>query len=395
MFILMILLALTLYTGINFWIGLRAWQGLFKFLPHAMNYRAIYWIIFALIAFSYILGRLLQNYLPAIINRLIAWVGAYWMAAMFYFVIILFVFEILRIVDRFLHLIPYGIKGNPSFPLFLGLGIFLMVSSILIYGTWNALNPTIHRYDLTIDKKAGELENLHIVMVSDIHLGTIHQKSALSGLVERVNALNPDLILLAGDVLDENVEVFIEQKMADTFRLLKTKYGVYAALGNHEYIGGHADEAIKYMGEGGVKVLRDEAILVAESFYVIGRDDKSGGSFRGIKRSDLNSLVRPLDSSIPLILIDHQPSQIDEASAGGIDLQVSGHTHRGQMWPNHLITQRIFPKDWGHLQSGRFNLIVSNGYGTWGPPIRIGNQPEIVDIHIKFTPWKPITLTSD
>lgn len=386
MIILMIILALVIYGGINFWIGLRAWQGLFKFLPHAANYRAVYWVFFALIAFSYILGRSLQNFFPATLNRIIAWVGSYWMAAMFYLVLILSVFEILRLADRLLHIIPTSIKGNPSFPLVLGLAIFLAITGILAYGTLNAMNPKIHRYELTTQKKAGDLTDLHIVMVSDIHLGTIHQNSTLTGLVERVNELNPDLILFAGDVLDENVEVFIEQKMADTFRLLKAKYGVFASLGNHEYIGGHAEEAIQYLGEGGIKVLRDEAVKVTDSFYVIGRDDASGGRYRGVKRSDLHPLVEPLDRSLPLILIDHQPSLIDEAVAEGIDLQLSGHTHSGQMWPNQYITRKIFPMDWGLLQKGSFNLIVSNGYGTWGPPIRIGNQPEIVDIHIQFTP---------
>lgn len=386
MFIFMILLALAIYGGINFWIGLRAWQGLFRYLPHAANYRAVYWVIFALIAFSYIIGRSLQSFLPATFNRIVAWVGSYWMAAMFYLVLILSVFEIVRLVDRFLHMIPTSLKGNPSFPLVLGLAIFITITGILAYGTWNALNPQISHYDLTINKKAGNLDDLHIVMVSDIHLGTIHQNSTLTGLVERVNKLNPDLILFAGDMLDENVEVFIEQKMADTFRLLKAKYGVFASLGNHEYIGGHAEEAIQYLGEGGVKVLRDEAVKVTDSFYVIGRDDLSGERYRGVKRSDIHSLVKPLDRGLPLILIDHQPSQIDESFAEGIDLQLSGHTHRGQMWPNQYITQKIFPMDWGLLKKGNFNLIVSDGYGTWGPPIRIGNQPEIVDIHIQFTP---------
>lgn len=382
----MIFVVLVLYGAINLWIGLRTWQGLFKFIPHAAIFQKGYWIVFALIAFSYIIGRLLQRFLPAALNRIIAWIGAYWMAAMFYAVLILLIFEILRLTDHFLHIIPTQVKGNSSFPLILGLTGFFIIAGILVYGSWNALNPIVHRYELTIDKKAGDLKNLHLVMVSDIHLGTIHQNSALTGLVERVNILNPDLILFAGDVLDENVEVFIEQKMTDTFSQLKSKYGVYASLGNHEYIGGHAEEVIQYLGEGGVKVLRDEAVQVEDSFYIIGRDDLSGVNFRGGKRSDLKAIADPLNQSLPLILIDHQPSQIDEAVDEGIDLQLSGHTHRGQLWPNHWITGRIFPTDWGLLQKGSFNLIVSNGYGTWGPPIRIGNRPEIVDITIQFTP---------
>jgi predicted MPP superfamily phosphohydrolase len=359
MIILVIVIAIAIYGGVNFWIGLRAWQGLFKYLPHAADFRILYWIVFALIAFSYILGRSLQSYFPVSINRIIAWVGSYWMAALFYLVLILCVFELLRLVEHFLHFIPVNLKGNPNFPLVLGLSIFLTIICILAYGSWNALNPQISRYELTINKKAGDLKDLHIVMVSDIHLGTIHQNSTLVGLVERVNKLSPDLILFAGDVLDENVEIFTEQKMADTFQLLKAKYGVFASLGNHEYIGGHAEEAIKYLGEGGVQVLRDKAVKVADSFYLIGRDDASGGRYRGVKRSDLHPIVESLDRYLPLIVMDHQPSQIEEAVQEKVDLQLSGHTHLGQLWPNQYITNKIFPLDWGLLEKGVFAIVTA------------------------------------
>ena len=115
MIILMIIIALAIYSGINFWIGLRAWQGLFKYLPHAANFRVFYWVVFAFIAFSYILGRTLQSYLPTILNRIIAWVGSYWMAAMFYLVLILFIFEVLHLLDHFLHIIPANIRGIHTF----------------------------------------------------------------------------------------------------------------------------------------------------------------------------------------------------------------------------------------------------------------------------------------
>ena len=172
--------------------------------------------------------------------------------------------------------------------------------------------------------------------------------------------------------------------MSDNFRKLSAPYGVFAVLGNHEYIGGNAEEAINYLGEAGVKVLRDSAQEIAGSFYLLGRDDRSGARFNGVPRQDLKTLMQGVDRSLPNILMDHQPSQLEEPVEQGVDLQLSGHTHAGQLLPIRYITRRIFEDDWGLLRKGDFQIIVSSGYGTWGPPIRLGNTPEVVDIMIKF-----------
>lgn len=139
-----------------------------------------------------------------------------------------------------------------------------------------------------------------------------------------------------------------------------------------------------YLEGAGVNVLRDRWLKVAGSFYVIGRDESSKARFTGEKRLDLQDLLKGVDNSLPLILLDHVPSQLQEAQAQGIDLQLSGHTHRGQLFPNQFITSKIFEDDWGLLRKGNYQIIVSSGFGTWGPPIRVGNKPEIVDITMRF-----------
>ncbi|HVJ48536.1 metallophosphoesterase [Desulfitobacterium sp.] len=388
MFVIAILIVVLLYGGVNYWIGLRAWQGLFKYLPHAASWRPYYWIFFFLIAFFYILGRLIQKYLPANLNRVIAYIGAYWLAAMFYLILFLLFWETLKRVNQFVHIIPTTLEMRPTFQVALSLVVLVALTSLLAYGTWNAQNPRIQHYDLRINKTAGNLENLHMVMVSDIHLGTINQNKTLNGLITRVNALKPDIIVFAGDVFDENGEVFVEQKMAVPFQSLKAPYGIYAVLGNHEYIGGHAEEVIHYLEEAGIKVLRDQTIEIAGSFNLVGRDDLSKSSINGQKRADLQALLKDSNSQLPIVVLDHQPSHLEEPEQAGVDLQLSGHTHHGQLWPVQWITQRIFEKDWGLLEKDSFHLIVSDGYGTWGPPIRIGNQPEIVDLQIQFGPHR-------
>ncbi|MDO0822517.1 metallophosphoesterase [Desulfosporosinus nitroreducens] len=382
LFILVGTVIFLVYGGLNFYIGLRGWQALFSYVPFLSS--KVYWPVFLLLAFSYLLSRFSEKFLPTMLYEGMTIAGAYWIAFMFYFLLIITSIDLLRLFDRWLRLVPPEIKRslNPA----LGLTVFILVVGIVSFGVWNASHPKINHYDLSIAKQAGPLKQLHVVMVSDIHLGTIVHNYQLTKLVNQVNDLKPDLILFAGDVFDEDIESKNKQQISDTFRMLRASYGAFAVLGNHEYIGGNADEAIKYLGEAGVKVLRDTSQEIAGSFYLIGRDDLSGARFNGAKRQDLATIMQGVNRSLPILLMDHQPSHLEEPVEQGVDLQVSGHTHNGQLFPIQFITQRIFEQDWGLLRKGDFQLIVSSGYGTWGPPIRIGNNPEIVDITITFNP---------
>jgi len=369
-----------IYGGLNYYIGLRGWQALFSFIPFLSS--KVYWPIFWLISLSFLFSRFAQKFLPTVVYEAMTLVGAYWLAFMWYFLLVITALDLLRLLDRYLRVVPIGIKRglNPA----LGLIVFILVVGIVSYGAWNARHPVVNHYDLTIAKQAGSLKQLHVVMVSDIHLGTIVQNDDLMKMVNTVNQLKPDLILFAGDVFDETIESSEKQQIANTFSKLSAPYGVFAVLGNHEYIGGNAEEAIKYLGEARVRVLRDSSQEIAGSFYIVGRDDLSSERVNGVKRKSLKTLLQGVDRSLPIILMDHQPSQLVEPVEQGVDLQLSGHTHAGQLFPIRLITRQIFEDDWGLLRKGNFQLIVSSGYGTWGPPIRLGNTPEVVDIMLKF-----------
>ena len=370
----------SIYGGLNYYIGLRGWQALFSFIPLLTS--KIYWPVFWLISLSFLFSRFSHKFLPTVVCEAMTMVGAYWLAFMWYFLLVITALDFLRLLDRFLRLVPMEIKRglNPA----LGFTVFILVVGIVSYGAWNARHPRVNHYDLTIAKHAGSLKQLHVVMVSDTHLGTIVHNDHLTKMVNTVNQLKPDLVLFAGDVFDETIESSDKQQIADTFSRLSAPYGVFAVLGNHEYIGGNAEEAIKYLGEAGVKVLRDSSQEIAGSFYLIGRDDRSSERVNKVKRQSIKTLLQGVNRSLPLLLMDHQPLQLEEPVEQGVDLQLSGHAHAGQLFPIRFMTRRIFEDDWGLLRKGNFQLIVSSGYGTWGPPIRLGNTPEVVDIMIKF-----------
>ena len=378
--ILFLAVFLVVFGGLNYYIGIRGWQAFGRLIP--AGHGPLYWIAFILLAFSYLTGRFLNQYVPGSLSTGLTVMGSYWLAAMDFLVLALIFVDLLRLTDRWLHFLPDGLK---QFPEVTGLVVAVTVLGIILYGSWNARNPRLTHYDITIDKPAGSLQVLHAVVVSDIHLGNIVDNDRLMAMINRVNSLEPDVVLLPGDIIDENIGTFVEQKMPESFWKLKSKYGVYAVFGNHEYIGGHAQEAYNYLTEAGVTVLRDECLKVAGSFYIAGRDNGMRGRLGDDGRQELSTVIAGVDRALPVILLDHQPSNLREAEEQEVDLQLSGHTHRGQLFPFNLITKRIFATDWGYLRKGDFQIIVSSGFGTWGPPIRIGNHPEIVDITIHFT----------
>jgi predicted MPP superfamily phosphohydrolase len=160
---------------------------------------------------------------------------------------------------------------------------------------------------------------------------------------------------------------------------------MYAVTGNHEYIGG-VEEACAYLEKHGVKMLRDTAVKVNNSFYLIGREDLMINRLAHRKRKSLDEIMQGADKQYPLILMDHEPFGLDQARANGIDLQLSGHTHHGQLWPLNYITEMVYEKSWGYTQRGTTHYYISSGFGTWGPPVRLGNVPEILHITLHIAP---------
>ena len=369
----------TVYSLANFYVGLRGWQA-FHALPAFPGGR-FYSAAFALVAFAYVLERVLGDYLPGPLNTLLSIGGGVWMAALYYLTLFCLLLDLLRLADRLFGILPASWRFSPAT---IGGLIVLVVACILSYGAWNATQTVWTSYEIELDKSAGNLQELRIVMVSDIHLGKVVGDRRLQYLVDRINATRPDLVLLAGDVIDEDIGHFIDQDMAKTFRQLQSRFGVFAVLGNHEYIGRETEAAIELMRSGGITVLRDAYFNVHNLFVVAGRDDWDRQRFLGNPRKPLHQWLQGIDPALPLLLMDHQPRELAAAQAAGVDLVVSGHTHRGQLYPNHWLTQRLYEIDWGHLQKGSLHAIVSSGYGTWGPPVRTSANSEIVEIRLKF-----------
>ncbi|HNX92264.1 MAG TPA: metallophosphoesterase [Syntrophomonas sp.] len=363
---------LFIWGGLNLYLGWRGWH---YFGSYIHNYKNIYWILLIFLASSYFLGRWGNHHQPGVISDGLIWIGSYWMAFFFYALLVNVLIDLVGYLDKAWGFLPDFMHHSSSM---IAAVLLLLIIMGLVYGTVNANRPVINQYHIVIPKQAGIRESLHMVMVSDIHLGNIVGRDRLSRLIDRVNLMEPEIVLLAGDIIDGDIRPFEEQKMGEIIRSIDAPLGVYAVPGNHEYLGGQYRQLLTALKDCGVTVLRDQYLLL-DDFYLLGRDDKISR-----QRKPLQEVMKEMDYDYPIILMDHNPIDIEESCLNRVDLQLSGHTHKGQFWPLNLFTKRIFAQDWGYLRKENTQIIVSDGYGTWGPPIRIGNQPEIVDITIEF-----------
>ncbi len=370
----------SLYGAINYYIFLRGWQALSGY-PHL---RIFYTIIFIFVALSYLISKFLTRYLTPFIYDILVWVGSFWFAFFVYFLLSVFLIDILRFLNFQFHFFPSFITNNYLYVKHVtALIVFLIVSTIVLAGYINTRYVIVKNLELTLPKKSSSLNSMNAVLVSDIHLSPVNDEKFLKDIVDKINRLKPDIIFIAGDLVDEKSSILKQRKIGQALLNLKSKFGTFACTGNHEYING-ARSSIDFMREMGLNVLADSVTKINDYFYVAGRNDRAVKQFNGSGRKPLEEILSGVDKNYPVILLDHTPFGLDEAEKNDVDLQLSGHTHYGQMFPANYITNMVYEISFGYLKKGNTQYYVSCGAGTWGPPVRTGSRSEIVNLKIKF-----------
>lgn len=380
MVILLILIVIP-YALINFYAGKKL-KKVFSFI-NSERKNAVFWLIFILFASTYIFSRLLKDILSQSIQNKIQLIGYYWLAFLMYFIMFTIIIDILQfIIKKIRKSRNVNLKGTGNSYFYI-LAVFLAIILIL-YGSIHAQSTKVNHYSVSINKNAGNIKKLNVVMVSDIHIGAIINKQRVDKMVTEINKLNPDIIFIAGDTVDSDYQPLVDYDCKSSFLKLKSKYGTYIIPGNHEYFGSNPEKTLSYYKASGFNLLTDQYVLIDNSFYVVGRDDASSRKISGEKRAKLSDVMNGINKNLPVIVLDHQPVDLKEPETEGVDLQLSGHTHAGQMFPANLLVKAMYEDYWGYKRVNNFNLIVSSGYGTWGPPMRIGTDCEIVNIKISF-----------
>ena len=376
-----LVVALSIYGLVNFYVGRRGAQA----LAAAPTARTVFLIAFIAMALAYPLGRVLMAFAKNVPSAVFIKAGSFHMVVMLYGFLGVVLVDLIRLANVLVPFLPRSFSARPG-PT--GLVLFLAVAGVtaltIVGGAINAVRPRTVDLDLSTPKKAGTIDRLTIVLASDLHLGTLVGKSRLEKTVDRINALGPDIVLMPGDIVDETVTEKIETEFSAIMRRLRAPLGVFAVPGNHEFYSG-LERNLACLRACGIRILEDEAVLVADAFVVVGRKDPSSLTPREPRLPIRDILVRyGFDAGLPVILLDHQPVHLEEANQAGVDLQLSGHTHAGQLFPLDIINKKVWELNWGALRKGNTQYYVTSGVGTWGPPVRTGSRPEIVRIRISF-----------
>ncbi|MDO5521017.1 MAG: metallophosphoesterase [bacterium] len=263
-------------------------------------------------------------------------------------------------------------------------GFLILFLSLLVavYGYYNSVNTKVTEYSVSIENKQPLPGGLKIIMISDTHVGTAIKEAQLDALIDKVNKQNPDLICLVGDIIDENSPEGLIEYTYQACGRLKSKYGTFFTIGNHElYMNQNYLQIAKGFKKYGIIPLLDQAYLVDHKFYIAGRLDydlvREGGHRKTVKQ-----LLEGVNTEYPVILLDHQPEQYEEASEAGVDLVLSGHTHNGQLYPGNYIILLGNESGYGYEKLGNLHTIVSSGVGTWGFAMRVGSKSELVEITV-------------
>jgi len=355
--------------------GSLALQGLLA----RLTFRWLFWIL----ALFFIVGQFLERGQPTIFGKIITNIGSVWLAVLWIAFLFVLSIDIIRLFNHFLHFIPQLTIEKYFTGRVLFIGVLSVTAILVISGFLNAAFPRVNRITIEMDKPHHQTKEMKIAVVSDIHMGFIINKRHVQRLVNSLSTLDPDLIIFAGDLVDHNPLPVIKDDLGKYFKQLNPPLGMIAVTGNHEYIG-KPEVSINYLSKYGINYIRDSIVNIDSNLVVIGRDDRDKSRFTGKPRKPIAALMADVDTSKTIILVDHQPVEYNEAAAHGIDLMLSGHTHAGQLWPFYYLTKKIYENSSGLIKKGNTNFYVSPGYGTWGPPVRLGNRPEIAVISLKY-----------
>ena len=275
----------------------------------------------------------------------------------------------------------------------------MCICVLSVAGIQNADNIQVTEYELYVDKEAGDLDSLNIILVADLHMGYSIGVRQIEQMVEKINEEDPDLVVIAGDIFDNEYEALEDpEALIDILKGIRSKYGVYACYGNHDIqekiLAGFTFSSKKekasdprmdaFLEQAGIRLLRDEGVLIGDAFYLYGRPDYNRPGRGIVIRKTPAQITEGMDLRKPVIVLDHEPKELQELADAGVDVDLCGHTHDGQMFPGNLVVRFFWENSYGYLQKDRMHNIVTSGVGVFGPDMRVGTKCEICRITVRF-----------
>lgn len=374
------------------------WMGTCHSILRTLGFRLIFAVIYVLLSTSLLTGFLIKN--PKSLHRMLKITGNYFLGIFLYTLVIILLADFGRILLKYVFHASW-IHSRTAFTV-AGAICALLILLLSACGIFHAKYIKTTSYDVIINKTIPERTSMKVVLLADTHFGynagVLHARE----LVRKINKQKPDLVCIAGDIFDNEYDAIRNpEKLEKTLRGIKSTYGVYACWGNHdlneEILAGftfkHKDGDLsnikdphmkKFLEDSNIHILEDESVLINDQFYVIGRKDASLTEKIHETRKAPAQLTEKLDRDKPIIMIDHQPKELQELADAGVDLDLCGHTHNGQTFPGNFTIKLMWENPCGLLSKDNMTNITTSGAGVWGPAMRIGTDSEICSINIQL-----------
>lgn len=391
------LFLLPFYLGVSSYMMFRFFYWM-KHCNHRFNwlrFKVPFAVVYLFMALSPVIAFLLPKSAVAIVIRRIS---TYWIGIMLYSLLYVVLFDLLRLIAKHTKLKNTLLFSRGSV-ISIGSVVVACAVATCLYGIFNARNIKVNEYSVTVNKSCGSDKHLKAVLVADLHMGYAIGVDHITNMVEKINQQDADIVIIAGDIFDNSYDGMDDPEgIKAQLKSIKSKYGVYAVYGNHDidekilmgftFDWGvkqlHSEKMTNFMKECNIKLINDESVLINDEFYLVGRRDTDKPGTEDGTRAEISELTKDLDKTKPIFVLSHEPDELQKTADAGADIDFSGHTHDGQLFPGNLTIGLFWENPCGMIKKDNMYSIVTSGVGVYGTFMRVGTDAEICSVDIDF-----------
>lgn len=391
------LFLLPFYLGVSSYMMFRFFYWM-KHCNHRFNwlrFKVPFAVVYLFMALSPVIAFLLPKSAVAIVIRRIS---TYWIGIMLYSLLYVVLFDLLRLIAKHTKLKNTLLFSRGSV-ISIGSVVVACAVATCLYGIFNARNIKVNEYSVTVNKSCGSDKHLKAVLVADLHMGYAIGVDHITNMVEKINEQDADIVIIAGDIFDNSYDGMDDPEgIKAQLKSIKSKYGVYAVYGNHDIDekilmgftfdwGGkqlHNEKMTNFIKECNIKLINDESVLINDEFYLVGRRDTDKPGTEDGTRAEISELTKDLDKTKPIFVLSHEPDELQKTADAGADIDFSGHTHDGQLFPGNLTIGLFWENPCGMIKKDNMYSIVTSGVGVYGTFMRVGTDAEICSVDIDF-----------
>ena len=391
------LFLLPFYLGVSSYMMFRFFYWM-KHCNHRFNwlrFKVPFAVVYLFMALSPVIAFLLPKSAVAIVIRRLS---TYWIGIMLYSLLYVVLFDLLRLIAKHTKLKNTLLFSRGSV-ISIGSVVVACAVATCLYGIFNARNIKVNEYSVTVNKSCGSDKHLKAVLVADLHMGYAIGVDHITNMVEKINQQDADIVIIAGDIFDNSYDGIDDPDgIKAQLKSIKSKYGVYAVYGNHDIDekilmgftfdwGGkqlHSEKMTNFMKECNIKLINDESVLINDEFYLVGRRDTDKPGTEDGTRAEISELTKDLDKTKPIFVLSHEPDELQKTADAGADIDFSGHTHDGQLFPGNLTIGLFWENPCGMIKKDNMYSIVTSGVGVYGTFMRVGTDAEICSVDIDF-----------